>query len=174
MSTISGTEMHAKSRKSRKIKKRLASCLPIDGVVTDCLYNPDSKILFSLALPNTPLSKTLRGEENIRISTQSLIISSNHSSVRYMRLREGARGKAGSTAEQPQWAEGVGIAVLVVRTEVSGRHVLDDIYVEESYRRQGMASELLELAYRDFPDLCLDGHFSHLGRLFFGALHRTR
>jgi GNAT superfamily N-acetyltransferase len=64
------------------------------------------------------------------------------------------------------------VGVLVLKLNHENRHVIDNIYIDDAYRRQGIASWLIERAFSDFPDLCLDGRFTTEGISFFGAKHR--
>jgi len=157
------------SKAEVKSTKRLAARLPIIGQVTDCLFNRDSRVLHALALPNTPLSLVVAGEEVILSRSRDVLVCANQRCRRYLRLSTDASGN-GSGYPLNDFA----IAVLVIKLGINGRHVIDNIHVEEEYRRQGIGSELIALAYQDFPDLCLDGNFSRLGKLFFGALHRVK
>ncbi len=156
------------------IKKRLASRLPIVGDVTERLYNPNSCDLYNLSLPNTALALAAIGKEQILLQEPDMIICSSNSYIRYLVLTPQNDGKQRLKRSQFHQNKEFSVASLAIKRNNNYEHIVDHIYVDEAYRRQGVGSWLIERAYKDFPDLCLDGRFTNMGILFFGAKHRKK
>jgi len=160
--------------KISRINKRLACRLPIICQVVERLYNPDSSILHCLAMPNTVLSRTVFSDEKVVFQDDRTIISTNDYFTRYIRIASDELRPTGKKISQFQGNKEFSVGVLVVKLNHENRHVIDNIYIDDAYRRQGIASWLIERAFSDFPDLCLDGRFTTEGISFFGAKHRKK
>ena len=160
--------------KISSIKKRLACRLPIIGRALEKLYNPDSSVLHCLAMPNTALARAVSGDEKIVFQDDRYIVSTNNYFIRYLCVSSDDLRPAGKKISQFQGNKDFSVGVLVIKLIHGNRHVIDNIYIDVAYRRQGVASSLLERAFEDFPDLCLDGRFTTEGILFFGAKHRKK
>lgn len=160
--------------KISSIKKRLACRLPIVGQVVERLYNPDSSILHCLAMPNTALARVVLGDEKIVRQDEHIIVSTNNYFIRYLRVFSDDLCSTGKKISQFHGNKDFSAGVLAIKLNHGNRHVIDNIYIDVAYRRQGIASSLLERAFADFPDLCLDGRFTTEGILFFGAKKRRK
>ncbi|MFZ6675626.1 GNAT family N-acetyltransferase [Undibacterium sp. Xuan67W] len=155
-------------------KKRLASKLPIVGNVVEQLYNPHSTILHALALPNTPLARAAIGDERIIKEEPNLVICISNYFIRYLIPQSDAISPNEHDESQFKGNDDFAVSVLALRVTQQNMHVIDNVYVDEAYRRQGLATRLIQRAYEDFPDLFLDGRFTSTGLLFFGAKHRKK
>jgi len=163
----------SKSNASKKPRK-LAHCLPIIGAVREGVYNPGSIEVLSLAKPDTILARTKYGMERILYQDAQLIVCTGQYFIRYLQtsLPENEEGSSRSSATS--WHDDICLASLILRIKSPTCHTLDNIYVDSAYRCRGIATSLIERAYRDFPDLCLDGRFSAAGIHFFGVSQKKR
>ncbi len=152
-----------------KQKQRLASCLPIIGPVLLDMHSYDVVLPF-LAYPNTALARYALGVEKILLQENNLIVSTNDHFVRYLHTQAMPANPASKVVLPPE----ISVAALILRPIRLNRYVVDNIYVHAAFRRQGIATQLLERAHQDYPNLCLDGRFSSEGIGFFGARHRTK
>lgn len=59
------------------------------------------------------------------------------------------------------------VAALNV-TKVGQKIVVSNIYVRRDYRRQGLATQLIEFAKKEHPSLVVDSSLTQLGAMFFG------
>ena len=155
----------------KRATKSLAKSLPITGKVTDCVFNQGSKILYSLAYPDNPLSRLLYSVETVYSEAKNFLIARTGQTCRYLLTSV----DEAYVSQDPTYKETkIGVAVLVVRHNQKHVPILEIIHVEEQYRRLGIATRLVERAHQDFPNLSLDGNLSLLGKKFFGAMHRTK
>ncbi|MBC3928988.1 GNAT family N-acetyltransferase [Undibacterium sp. CY21W] len=166
--------MTLSKEKISSIKKRLACRIPIVSQVVERLYNPDSSVLHCLAMPNTALANTVLGSEKVVFQDAHTVISTNNYFIRYLCIATDDLHPTGKKISQFQGNKEFAVGVLVLKLNHQNRHVIDNIYIDVAYRRQGIASRLLERAFSDFPDLCLDGRFTTEGISFFGAKHRKK
>lgn len=125
-------------------------------------------------MPNTVLSRTVFSDEKVVFQDDRTIISTNDYFTRYIRIASDELRPTGKKTSQFQGNKDFAVGVLVLKLNHENRHVIDNIYIDDAYRRQGIASRLIERAFSDFPDLCLDGRFTTEGILFFGAKHRKK
>jgi hypothetical protein len=162
----------AKIRKCQ-IMRRLSYRLPIVGPIVDGLYNPDVTVPL-LALPNTALARSVLGNECVLKQEDDLVVCTNNDSIRYLRVASSDIRPSGQLVSQRAWHNEISLGFLLLKLDQRERPFVDNIYVDEAYRHQGIASRLLEAAILNFPDLCLDGRFTKDGLIFFGAEHRKR
>jgi GNAT superfamily N-acetyltransferase len=156
-----------------KCNKRLATRLPIIGSSMLEMYSFDVLLPY-LAHPNTALSLHALGVENVLTDEDHVTVSTNKYFVRYLQLLPAAGQRPSKKIADLNLYQDISVGALILRPIQGQRYAIDNIYVHEAFRRQGIATRLLEKAYRDHPDLCLDGRFSSSGMGFFGAKHRTK
>lgn len=158
------------SKKTRK----LTYCLPIIGPVSEGVFNAGSLDVFGLAKPNTVLANSRFGHERILYQDEHLIVCTNQYFIRYLQTTLPEENLKEKEMSAIAWHSEMCVGGLVIRTESPTCHIVDNIYVDTAFRCHGIATSLIERAYRDFPDLCLDGRFSSAGIVFFGARQKKR
>lgn len=159
--------------KKFQFNRRLSCRLPIVGLIVGGLYNSDITVP-CLALPNTALAKSVLGDERVLKQNNNLIVCTNNDSIRYLRVASVDVKESGELISQRAWHKELSLGFLILKLDQKERPFVENIYVDEAYRRQGIASYLLEAAIVNFPDLCLDGRFTFDGLTFFGANHRRK
>lgn len=156
-----------------KCQKPVAMRLPIIGATLLEMYSFDVLLPY-LAYPNTALALHALGVEQILVQEDQLSVSTNRHFVRYLQLAPKPGQTPNRKLAEHYLYQDISIGALILRPIHGGRYVIDNIYVHEAFRRQGIATSLVEKAFRDFPGLCLDGRFSSSGMGFFGAKHRAK
>jgi GNAT superfamily N-acetyltransferase len=143
--------------------------LPIIGPIVLDIHSYEVLLPF-LAYPNTALARYTLGVEKILLQENNLIVSTSANFVRYLHTQAMPANPASKVALHPE----ISVAALILRPITQNRYVVDNIYVHKAFRRQGIATQLIQKAHQDYPNLCLDGRFSSEGIGFFGARHRTK
>jgi GNAT superfamily N-acetyltransferase len=125
-------------------------------------------------MPNTVLSRTVFSDEKVVFQDDRTIISTNDYFTRYIRIASDELRPTGKKFRNFKGIKNFLSAFWYSNSIMKTTHVIDNIYIDDAYRRQGIASWLIERAFSDFPDLCLDGRFTTEGISFFGAKHRKK
>lgn len=123
----------------RQLSRRLSYTLPIVGPIVNGLYNPNVTIPL-LALPNTVLARSVLGNERILKQENDLIICTNNDSVRYLILASCDTKETGDLVSQRSWHKELSLGFLMLKLDQKKRPIIDNIYVDEAYRRQGIGS----------------------------------
>lgn len=143
------------------------------GPVTIGPCNPMESTISMAALPNTALARALFGDERILFQDDNFIVCTGSYYIRYLQLPSKTRGKSERKIYQLSSHPEMTLGALALNVNSLNQPVIASIYVDDTFRRQGIATKLVERAFMDFPTLCLDGRFSIFGAAFFGARNRA-
>ena len=158
--------------KQRKKSKPHSHKIPIVGPVNEAPYLRTNTSIPFIAVPNSVLARSIFGDETIVFQDENLIVSTNGQCIRYLDVGFKNRNGAAKKGSKLSWHPDMTAGALLVKVNVTGRNILHHIYVDETVRRQGIATRLVERALADIPDLCLDGRFTSDGFAFFGVKNR--
>jgi GNAT superfamily N-acetyltransferase len=129
------------------------------------------KLYQMLACPGSAVARCWYGVETLGWKDEQIVSADSPAFRRYLfGLQECIVLESGAVVISAPDHAPFALGALDIRKprERKAPPIVERIYVTPERRRQGIATQLLQVALKDFPDLSLDGQLTDEGAALFG------